>query len=231
VDFLDGCLTATPPIPPEPVALALLTAGTSEKAYREAQSVELVWTGPDAGVVPFRRTEQAILQVLDSASRTITLVSYAAYSIPNIREALVRAARRNVKTTIIVETPDRIAGQQEYSTLQALGPEVAACSTVYFWPQANGDEKKKPGPKPETRNQAVEWLRDLLRSGPMASKDIQVEAKEAGYAWRTVHRAKDDLAIKPYRQQFGSEWMWRLPSCECVPQSQEQGEPGILASS
>jgi hypothetical protein len=95
----------------------------------------------------------------------------------------------------------------------------------------NGDEKKKPGPKPETRDRAVEWLRDLLRSGPMASKDIQAEAKEAGYAWRTVHRAKDDLAIKPYRQQFGSEWMWKLPSCEHVPQSQEQEKSGILASS
>jgi hypothetical protein len=95
----------------------------------------------------------------------------------------------------------------------------------------NGDEKKKPGPKPETRNQAVEWLRDLLRSGPTASKDIQAEAKEAGYAWRTSHRAKDDLGIKPYRQQFGGEWMWKLPSCECVPQSHEQEELGILASS
>ena len=137
MDFIDGCLTTTPPILPESVTLALLTAGMSEKVHREAQSVELVWTGPDTGGVPFRRTEQAILQVLDSACSRITLVSYAVYSIPNIREALVRAARRNVRTTIIVETPDRIAGQQEYSTLQALGPEVAACSTVYFWPREN----------------------------------------------------------------------------------------------
>jgi len=137
VEFIDACLTATPPMLPEPVALALLTAGISEKAHREAQSVELVWTGPDIGAVPFRRTEQAILQVLDSASHSITLVSYAVYRIPNIREALVRAARRNVKTTIVVETPDKIVGQQEYSTVQALGPEVAACSTVYFWPQEN----------------------------------------------------------------------------------------------
>jgi phosphatidylserine/phosphatidylglycerophosphate/cardiolipin synthase-like enzyme len=135
VEFLDNCLDATPPVQPEPVALALVTAGISEKAHRGAQSVELVWTGPDTGAVPFRRTEQAILQVLDSASQTITLVSYAVHRIPNICEAIVHAARRNVKITIIVETPDRIVGQQEYSTLRALGPEVAACSTVYFWPQ------------------------------------------------------------------------------------------------
>ncbi|MCL5281434.1 MAG: AAA family ATPase [Planctomycetes bacterium] len=76
----------------------------------------------------------------------------------------------------------------------------------------NGDEKKKPGPKSETRNKAAEWLRDVLKTGPMAAGKIKDEAGEAGYAWRTVQRAKDDLGIKPYRDQFGGAWMWRLPS-------------------
>src|SRR5262245_29235773 len=61
--------------PAEAVALALRTAGLSERAHREGQTVELVWTGPDSGIHPFRRTEQAILQVLDSARERITLVS------------------------------------------------------------------------------------------------------------------------------------------------------------
>lgn len=135
MDFINDCLAAAPQVLPETVALILLAAGVSESAHQEIQSVELVWTGPDTGAVPFRRTEQAILQVLDSACHRITLVSYAVYSIPNIREALVRAARRDVKTSIVVETPDRIEGQQEYSTLQALGPEASACSAVYYWPR------------------------------------------------------------------------------------------------
>jgi phosphatidylserine/phosphatidylglycerophosphate/cardiolipin synthase-like enzyme len=138
-NFLDECLTVDPLMSPQMVAFALLTAGTSEKFHRDAQSVELVWTGPDVEAVPFRRTEQAILQVLDSAQHCITLVSYAVYAIPHIREALVRAARRGVKITVIVETPDKLAGQNEYSTLKALGPEIAACSAVYYWPQ----EKRK----------------------------------------------------------------------------------------
>ncbi|MEI8194534.1 MAG: DISARM system phospholipase D-like protein DrmC, partial [Phycisphaerae bacterium] len=134
-DFVEKCVGLSPDLAPKLVALALLTAGVSEKVHREEQAVELVWTGPDSGVVAFRRTEQAILQVLDSAQHRITLVSYAVYSIPNIREALVRAARRGVKITVIVETPDKLTGQNEYSTLQALGADVAACSTVYYWPQ------------------------------------------------------------------------------------------------
>ena len=65
------------------------------------------------------------------------LVSYAVYSIPNIQEAVVRAAKRGVKITVVVETPNKIAVESEYSTLQALGEDVARCSTVYYWPKEN----------------------------------------------------------------------------------------------
>ena len=65
------------------------------------------------------------------------LVSYAVYAIPNIQEAVVRAAKRGVKITVVVETPNKIAVESEYSTLQALGEDVARCSTVYYWPKEN----------------------------------------------------------------------------------------------
>ena len=48
--------------------------------------------------------------------------------------ALVRAARRGVSICVIMETPDKVKGEDEYSTLKALGQDVAACSTVYYWP-------------------------------------------------------------------------------------------------
>lgn len=119
------------------VALALQTAALSERTHRDSQSVELAWTGPNTEQVPFRRTEQGILQVLDGAKNRITLVSFAVYRIPNVANALVRAAKRGVRLTIIIETPDKIAGEGEYSTIKALGQDVANCSTVYFWPKEN----------------------------------------------------------------------------------------------
>jgi phosphatidylserine/phosphatidylglycerophosphate/cardiolipin synthase-like enzyme len=120
---------------PDAIALALMTAAQAEAHRRADQTVELVWTGPESGTSPFRRTEQAILQVLDSASRRVILVSYAVYNVPRIAESLVRAAARGVRITTIVESPDRNDGQGAYSTLKALGEDVAACSTVYLWPR------------------------------------------------------------------------------------------------
>ena len=131
----------------EAVALALRTAWLAEKVHREGQTVELVWTGPGTEAHAFRRTEQAILQVLDSARQRITLVSYAVYRIPNVCEALVRAAGRGVQINVIVETPDKLEGENEYNTLRALGNDVAACSAVYFWPKENRgqDDRGKVG--------------------------------------------------------------------------------------
>jgi phosphatidylserine/phosphatidylglycerophosphate/cardiolipin synthase-like enzyme len=84
--------------------------------------------------VPLRQTEQALLQVIDSAGQRLTVVSYAVYRIPRICEALVRAADRGVAISVVVESPDRVEGQKAYSTLAALGPSVAGRCGVYVWP-------------------------------------------------------------------------------------------------
>ena len=134
--FQNWCAKA-PGVSSAEVAIALRTAARAQRSREADQSVEIVWTGPRSEEVSFRHTEQAILQVLNSAQSRILLVSYAVYAIPNIQEAVVRAARRGVKITVVVETPDKLDVQNEYSTLQALGDDVARCSQVYFWPKEN----------------------------------------------------------------------------------------------
>tara|TARA_Y100000589_G_scaffold261766_1_gene251981 strand:- start:5013 stop:5804 length:792 start_codon:yes stop_codon:yes gene_type:complete len=141
LDFVAGWQTNATDLDAKAVSIALQTAAFSEQTHKDSQSAELVWTGPESEGFPFRRTEQAILQLLDSALDRITLISFAVYHIPNIAKALVKAADRGVKLTVIVETPDKLDVKKEYSTIQALGPEVESCSSVYYWPK----EKRKLG--------------------------------------------------------------------------------------
>lgn len=147
VGFLDNCRRSAGDLTPQAVAAALLTAAVNEHGHREGQSVELVWTGPDVGVVPLRRTEQVMLQVIENATKRLTVVSYAVYNIPRICDALLRAAARGVAIKVVVESPDRLEGQNTYSTLAALGPSVAKQCGVYLWPLAHRatDESGKPG--------------------------------------------------------------------------------------
>jgi phosphatidylserine/phosphatidylglycerophosphate/cardiolipin synthase-like enzyme len=145
--FLDTWHSQAKIVSPEAVAAALLTAAHSEQVHQQHQSVELVWTGPDVGVVPLRRTEQALLQVIDSACHRATVVSYAVYNIPRICEALVRAVDRGISINVIIETPDRLEGQNTYDTLKAFGPCVAARCKVFLWPleKRERDDSGKPG--------------------------------------------------------------------------------------
>ncbi len=134
IGLLDRWNSEAGSVLPQSVAAALLTAALAVRELREGQSVELVWTGPDVGVVPLRRTEQVVLQVIDSATERLLVVSYAVFYIPRILDALVRAADRGVSTKVIIESPNRIAGQRTYSTLAALGSTVASRCAVYLWP-------------------------------------------------------------------------------------------------
>lgn len=146
-DFLDQWYIGSANVRADAVAIALLTAARSEHEHRNEETVEIVWTGPESTESQFRQTEQAILEVVNSATKKLTVVSYAVYRIPRIREALIAAANRGVNITVIVETPNRIEGKGEYDCLLALGDNVASACSVYYWPQENRqkDENGKVG--------------------------------------------------------------------------------------
>ena len=62
------------------------------------------------------------------------------------------------------------------------------------------------------RDEAVEWLCDLLSDGPVAAKDVQRQAREDGIAERTLKRAKINARVvsEASRDDSGiSGWIWR----------------------
>jgi phosphatidylserine/phosphatidylglycerophosphate/cardiolipin synthase-like enzyme len=125
-----------PDLSPQTVALALLAAAHTHDETRRRHTARLVWTGPHVKGVPPRRTEQALLQVIGAAARTLTVVSFVAYKVPVIRDALAAAARRGVTVRLVVEDPEASDGKVAFDALQALGADVAERSTVYIWPLA-----------------------------------------------------------------------------------------------
>ncbi len=132
---------------PAEVAMALRTAALTAQAVRKEQQLELVWTGPRASGVAMRRTDQALLQVIEAAKRTLLVVSFAVYKIPAIGEALVRAAGRGVLLRICVEAPEPSGQKMAYDTIRALGPELARRSAIYVWPsdQRPADQHGRTG--------------------------------------------------------------------------------------
>jgi hypothetical protein len=109
------------------------------------------------------------------------------------------------------------------------GPVRMSADDALAVENGEGGNGHRPGPDPEARSRAAEWLGELLKPGPLAVAKIKEEAEAAGYAWRTLHRSKDELGIRPYRDQFGGAWTWRLPNAP-PPTCQPPRETENLAS-
>lgn len=121
-----------PDLPPASMAFGLeMAAYCVEKASR-AQTVDLVWTGPYGGAL--RRIDQALLQLIDAAQREILIVTFAAYKIAEIRDALGQATRRGVHLALVIESTLESDGKIAYDGLAAFGTDVAERATIYRWP-------------------------------------------------------------------------------------------------
>jgi putative DNA primase/helicase len=67
---------------------------------------------------------------------------------------------------------------------------------------------------PEERGKlddASDWLRELLKDGPVDSKQVRSDAKQAGIAQPTVERAKVRLGVKVSKAGYQGKWRWSLP--------------------
>lgn len=125
-----------PQITPASLGLALKTAAESEQTHRQAPLLELVWTGPVSRVIPLRRTEQALLQLIRESSERLLIVSFAVYKIPTIANALAEVARKDIQITLCLETDRASEGKVAYDTLREFVPQVADKATILIWPLA-----------------------------------------------------------------------------------------------
>ena len=95
---------------------------------------------------------------------------------------------------------------------------------------------KRRGPEPKKRDEAAEWLLDLLRTGPRLVTEVHQSAKEAGLAKATIERARKSLGIIPKKSGFNGPWTWGLPpDLRSNEEDHEGGEeaeqPGCLRES
>lgn len=123
-----------------PQELAGLIRGASF-AYDLAKNeviAELIWTGPITPIVSTRRTEQALLEVIDAASCSLFMTSFVAYKVPSIVAAIESAIQRGVAVSMLLESSDQHGGAisvDAIGKMRELLPEVI----LYHWAD-KGDE-------------------------------------------------------------------------------------------
>ncbi len=88
-----------------------------------------------------------------------------------------------------------------------------------------GDVEQQDDEVRTERTEATEFLQGLLADGPLSSKQIRKDADEAGFAWRTMHRAADALKVEKRKIGMKEGWQWALPK---MPNSERASEGATL---
>src|SRR5215469_17296439 len=84
-------------IPAVELAGMLMGASVAYHIAKGEQEIELVWTGPSSKLIATRKTEQALLQVINAAKSRLFITSFVAYNVTSIMTALLRAVERSVE--------------------------------------------------------------------------------------------------------------------------------------
>ena len=119
-------------IPPAELAAMLTAASAAYHRAKGEQEIELVWTGPSSKLIATRKTEQALLQVINAAESRLFITSFVAYDVASIMSALRKAVDRGVEISMLLESSDRHGGGV---SIDAIGQMRAALPTarIYFW--------------------------------------------------------------------------------------------------
>ena len=117
-------------IPPVELAGMLIGANAAYHHAKDEQDIELVWTGPSSQLIATRKTEQALLQVIDSATSKLFVTSFVAYNVASIMKALEKAAGRSVLISMLLEASDKHGGGV---SIDAIATMKAALPTAHIF--------------------------------------------------------------------------------------------------
>ncbi|CAG4925703.1 AAA family ATPase [Paraburkholderia saeva] len=74
-----------------------------------------------------------------------------------------------------------------------------------------GDVEQTPDDNERSeRDEAADFLRGLLSTGPVPVKSIKSDATGAGYSWRTIERAKREIGAQARKGGMKDGWVWAL---------------------
>lgn len=118
-------------VPGRAVAGMLEAASGAAERLRSEQQLSVVWTGPPTGHVPVRATAMALLDLIADAKHELLLVSFAAYKVPVLVEAVAAAVERGVKVRFILDSSTE--GGLEVDAKLAFAA-LDGLATFYTWP-------------------------------------------------------------------------------------------------
>ena len=131
-------LKASPKVSSNELAAMFHASSATASLSASASSVELVWTGPASGMVPIRHTSQVLTGLIDEARERLFLVSFVAYHVRDLLDALRRATERGLSVQVLLEQSKEHGGNVTVDSIAMLGANLPHVQ-LYEWDKTTGD--------------------------------------------------------------------------------------------
>lgn len=148
----------TPLVSGAAIAAALRAAAATASRIRSEHDVSLVWTGPTSTTSGLRSTRSVLTTLVNNATSSLVLVSYATYNVAQLAEDLADAIERGVQVTLILEDPNNPGGPLDLSASHPF-ESIKDTASFYRWPKEN----RQPDFSPEARLHAKCVIADRSR--------------------------------------------------------------------
>ena len=153
-----------------------------------------MWTGPSSELVATRKTEQALLQVINAAQDKLFLTSFVAYDVPSIMATLAKAADRGVALSMLLESTEEHGGGVSIDGIARMR-EAIPSARVYFWQEKGEDfAGGKVHAKVAVCDEELCFISSANLTGHAMEKNMEAGVLiRGGYLPMTLHRHLEAL--------------------------------------
>jgi cardiolipin synthase len=129
IDWLDSNSTVTL----YEIQIIIRTVRLS-KIEQKSSEMQLVWSGPLPAGIPIRDTEQVIIDLIENATQSLFISSFAVYKAKNVLQKLSDAIERGINVSLLLETPESSHFKIKIDPLQILPKTILDHANILIWP-------------------------------------------------------------------------------------------------
>ncbi len=181
---------------PDEMAGILKGASHGYLSEKARERVQLVWTGPDLNQLPVRRSEQILLELINSAQLSLFLVSFVVVNIPTVENAIRQALAKGVDVRMLLESEDKEQSNSFRETIKRLQADIPGL-TLYVWPREKRESIEggfaRVHAKCAVADQAVAFLTSANLTSAALDKNIEIG----------VHIQGGNVPVTIYQQFIG----------------------------
>jgi phosphatidylserine/phosphatidylglycerophosphate/cardiolipin synthase-like enzyme len=129
------------------IGLCLASIGETTGILGGQGKREIIWSGPSTEMIPVRRIDQVLYDLIAKAQEHILLVTFAAARIGLLSDSLFAGTGRGVKVDLVLESETESEGQLSVDARSAFSGKLIEKACIYYWPISKRERNEwgKPG--------------------------------------------------------------------------------------